>query len=79
MGHRGFFNGIKLNNSAIDEYKHSEQPEFYDATIETYLRCIKQNSESNHNKVSKIRWSLFFIAEILTAPLITAIILINRP
>ena len=52
MGHRGFFNGIKLNNSAIDEYKHSEQSEFYYAIIETYLRCIKQNFESNHNKVS---------------------------
>jgi hypothetical protein len=80
MGHRSFFSGNKLKISAIDEYKDSDQPEFYDAIIESYLWCIKQNSENNDNKVSKITWSqYFFIAGILTVPLITAIILINRP
>jgi len=48
--------------------------------IDTYLGCIKQNSETNDNKVTKLRWSeYFFIAGIFTAPLIAAIILINRP
>jgi hypothetical protein len=79
MGHRTFFSGNKLKISAIDEYKDSDQPEFYGAIIESYLRCTK-NSENNDNKVSKITWSqYFFIAGILTVPLITAIILIIRP
>jgi len=79
MDHRGFFDGDKLNNSAVDEYKHSNQADFYDAMIDTYLGCIKQNSETNDNKVTKLRWSeYFFIAGIFTAPLIAAIILINR-
>ena len=42
VDHRGFFDGNKLNNFAVDEYKHSNQADFYDAMIDTYLGCIKQ-------------------------------------
>jgi len=81
MSHRPFFdiNGV-LRNPLIEQYKAAGENTFYDTIIETYLRCIKENAEKNEKKARKLITSqYFFIAGVLTIPILAATILLTHP
>jgi hypothetical protein len=78
--HRIFFPNNQLSNAIIGQFEAADVAEFYVTMINAYLNGIKMNSEKNDEKASRLKLSqYFFIAGVLTIPIIAGIILIAQP
>jgi purine-cytosine permease-like protein len=64
------------NEKEIEEYKNMDIKEFQDILIHDYLSCIKDNSETNDSKATKVAWSQrIFLLSLAIIPVLAIMVL----